>query len=120
MHARTGRRVGANLTPDGAMNWGISPHPVPLPMGEGTPEQPLRAPWRFRPVALAALFAVSPAAAQNWEPAAFTSPWKADTVAAAPAPLGFEPAPGVTFVPSAFSEIGYDTNPSQTFADAKG
>ncbi len=71
-------------------------------------------------MALAAVFAVSPAAAQNWEPAAFTSPWKADAVAAAPAPLGFEPAPGVTFVPSAFSEIGYDSNPSQTFADAKG
>ena len=26
----------------------------------------------------------------------------------------------MTFVPSAFSEIGYDSNPSQTFADAKG
>ncbi len=32
----------ARLTGDGAMNWGISPHPVPLPMGEGTLELPLR------------------------------------------------------------------------------
>ena len=35
-------------------------------------------------------------------------------------PIGFVLAPGVTFVPSAFSEIGYDTNPNQTFFDQKG
>ena len=29
------RHAGANLTTNGAMNGGISPHPVPLPMGEG-------------------------------------------------------------------------------------
>jgi tRNA(Ile)-lysidine synthetase-like protein len=31
-------RVGAKLRQDGAMNGGIAPHPVLLPMGEGTPE----------------------------------------------------------------------------------
>ncbi len=41
-HGSPPSRIGANLTPDGAMNWGISPHPVPLPMGEGTVEQTLR------------------------------------------------------------------------------
>ena len=30
----------SQLAPDGATNEGISPHPVPLPMGEGTVELP--------------------------------------------------------------------------------
>ena len=30
--------VGTDLSPVGVKNGGISPHPVPLPMGEGTPE----------------------------------------------------------------------------------
>ncbi len=39
------RHAGANMTTDGAMNEGISPHPVPLPMGEGTlPIAALRVP----------------------------------------------------------------------------
>jgi hypothetical protein len=31
--------TGTNLAPAGVTNEGISPHPVLLPMGEGTPEQ---------------------------------------------------------------------------------
>jgi hypothetical protein len=31
-------RMGANLAADGKTNWGISPHPVLLPMGEGQDE----------------------------------------------------------------------------------
>ena len=34
--------MGADLSPVGVMNGRISPHPVPLPMGEGTPELSLR------------------------------------------------------------------------------
>ena len=34
--------VGADLSPIGVMNGRISPHPVLLPMGEGTLEFPLR------------------------------------------------------------------------------
>jgi hypothetical protein len=33
---------GTDLSPVGVMNGRISPHPVPLPMGEGTLEFPLR------------------------------------------------------------------------------
>ncbi len=44
--------------------------------------------------------------------------WRTQTEA--PAPVGFEPAPGITFVPKAFSETGYDTNPAQSLSDAKG
>jgi hypothetical protein len=32
-------RLGANIRLGGAMNGGITPHPVPLPLGEGTPSQ---------------------------------------------------------------------------------
>ncbi len=34
--------VDTSMSPVGVMNGGISPHPVPLPMGEGTPELALR------------------------------------------------------------------------------
>ena len=32
--------MGASLAKDGVMREGITPHPVLLPMGEGTPEMP--------------------------------------------------------------------------------
>ena len=38
------RRIGASVTAHSRTNERISPHPVPLPMGEGTPEFALRRP----------------------------------------------------------------------------
>ncbi len=37
-----------------------------------------------------------------------------------PPPIGFVAAQGMTFVPSAFSETGYDSNPGLSLADQKG
>jgi hypothetical protein len=34
--------MGTDIALVGVTNYGISPHPVPLPMGEGTPEIPPR------------------------------------------------------------------------------
>ncbi|MGO9171477.1 MAG: outer membrane beta-barrel protein [Rhodomicrobium sp.] len=74
-------------------------------------------------ISLTALFA----AASALQPAAAQTPpgpWAANVVGpvpdVAPAPIGFVVAPGVTFVPSAFSEIGYDSNPSQSFTNSSG
>ena len=73
---------------------------------------------------LTAAFAFHPAAAQTAQAANPGTPWNAATVPAeAPiplAPVGFVVAPGVTFVPSAFSEIGFDSNPNQSFSGQKG
>ncbi len=73
---------------------------------------------------LAAASALQPVAVQTAQAASSVTPWKADTVPAvaetASAPIGFVLAPGVTFVPQAFSEIGFDSNPSQTFFNQKG
>ena len=69
---------------------------------------------------LATALALQPAAAQTVQ----TGPGKGD--AASPASgdaaaiTGFTLAPGTALVPTAFSEVGYDTNPSQTFAGQKG
>ncbi len=62
--------------------------------------------------------ALQPAAAQTAPAADPGTPWVATTLP--PAPVGFVAAPGITFVPSAFSEIGYDTNPNQTFSGQTG
>ena len=35
-------QMGIGLSPVGVMNEGIAPHPVPLPLGEGTLKFPLR------------------------------------------------------------------------------
>ena len=40
--------------------------------------------------------------------------------AAAIPSVGFEVSPGVEFVPTAFSEIGYDFDPNESFFDQKG
>ena len=58
---------------------------------------------------LAAASALQPAAAQS-----LLAPWNAEVVAPVPppAPVGYTLAPGTTFVPVFFSEIGYDTNPN--------
>ncbi|MGO9474442.1 MAG: outer membrane beta-barrel protein [Rhodomicrobium sp.] len=66
---------------------------------------------------LAAASALQPAAAQTPP-----GPWTAGVVGPVPeaAPIGYVVAPGITFVPSAFSEIGYDSNPSQTFINSSG
>ena len=37
----------------------------------------------------------------------------------APVPIGYSPAEGVSFVPNAFTEVGYDFDPDQ-LADPKG
>jgi len=69
---------------------------------------------------LSAASALQPVAAQTALPAG-SAPWKADIVTSAPdAPVGYVLASGVTFVPWAFSEAGYDSNPSQTLIDQKG
>ncbi|MGO9546176.1 MAG: outer membrane beta-barrel protein [Rhodomicrobium sp.] len=67
----------------------------------------------------AAAAALQPAAAQISQPANPDMPGKANVADAAPAPIGFVLAPGVTFAPSAFSEVGYDSNPAQAIADPK-
>jgi hypothetical protein len=64
---------------------------------------------------LAAASALQPAAAQTGP-----SPWAANVVATPPPPIGFALAPGTTFVPQVFSEIGYDSNPNQTFYKPQG
>jgi hypothetical protein len=71
---------------------------------------------------LAGTSAIGLAAAQTVQHAS-SAAWNTQTVAA-PAdtlpPAGFVLASGVTFVPQAFSELGYDTNPSQTFNNQQG
>ena len=69
-------------------------------------------------ISLTALLAAASAYSRlrhDTQPYNAPAPWNAavvPTVAAMPAPpIGFAVAPGVTFVPSAFSEIGYDSNP---------
>ena len=62
---------------------------------------------------LVAASTLQPAAAQTG-PAAPAGPWTAEIAAPALAPIGFVVAPGITFVPSVFSEIGYDSNPTQS------
>ena len=66
---------------------------------------------------LAAASALQPAAAQT-----SPGPWTAGVVGPAPvpAPVGFAAAPGINFVPWAFSEIGYDFNPSQSLISQSG
>ena len=46
-----------------------------------------------------------------------TEGWR--TALTAPAAIGFELAPGMSFVPKAFSEIGFDTNPAQSLSAVK-
>jgi hypothetical protein len=67
---------------------------------------------------LAAATALQPAEAQTGP----SAPWKTELLAPPPvaAPVGFVAAPGVTFVPQVFSEIGYDTNPGHDFVNEKG
>ncbi len=79
---------------------------------------------------LAAAYAIQPSSAQPNQSADWSSPWQAQAVPAqplpqtvaapSPAPVGYVLAQGVTFVPQAFTEIGFDSNPGQTFYDQKG
>ncbi|MGA8770388.1 MAG: hypothetical protein WB610_08470, partial [Rhodomicrobium sp.] len=68
--------------------------------------------------------ALQPAAAQSVPPSNTANPWKTEVVAAAPqtapAPIGVALASGWTLLPLAFSELGYDSNPNLSLADAKG
>ena len=52
-------------------------------------------------------------------PDAATQKAVAQSQGVAPAPIGYSPAEGVNFVPNAFTEVGYDSNPDQV-ADPKG
>jgi hypothetical protein len=79
--------------------------------------------WRSLIVSMALLLicarATPPAAAQ---PVPGTS-WQTELVAVpefVPTATGFLLAPGVAFIPQAFTETGYDTNPNQTFFDQRG
>ncbi len=68
---------------------------------------------------LAAASAQQPAGAQT-APGTPPGSWTAEIAGAAPAPIGFAVAPGATFVPSAFSELGYDSNPNLSLGAPKG
>jgi hypothetical protein len=69
----------------------------------------------------ASAFALQPAAAQTaWVVQTGPAPRAASVVPESPAPIGFSLAPGATFVPQVFSEIGYDSNPSQVFFNPQG
>ncbi|MGA7323728.1 MAG: outer membrane beta-barrel protein [Rhodomicrobium sp.] len=72
---------------------------------------------------LAGALTAGSAVAQGLEVGTPAGPWNAAVVTPSPvgpAPIGFGIAPGATFIPSAFTEIGYDSNPNQTFTDQKG
>lgn len=80
--------------------------------------------WRV-PTFLASLIAVVQAAGPSVAqiaPSAPAAPFQAAVLPAvpAPAPAGYQIAPGVAFVPQAFSEVGYDTNPNQAFFAPQG
>ena len=68
--------------------------------------------------------ALQPAAAQSVQPSNTANPWKTEVVAAAPqtapAPIGIALTSGWTLLPLAFSELGYDSNPDLSVANAKG
>ena len=68
----------------------------------------------------AAAAALQPAAAQISQPANPDMPGKANVADAAPAPIGFVLAPGVTFAPSAFSEVGYNFKSSASYRRSEG
>jgi hypothetical protein len=76
---------------------------------------------------LALIAATMGVAAPQSQAAEIPSTWQAQTasvppsaVAPPPAPIGYVLAPGVSFVPQAFTEMGFDSNPNQTFFNHRG
>jgi len=75
----------------------------------------------------AASYALQPAAAQVAKGITLVPEWKAEVlplpvpgeVEFASAPTGFVVAPGISFVPQVFSELGFDSNPDKAFFDRR-